>query len=161
MQPSRLGCVAVVAAAFHSWPRTTDRERLPRLAQAWKPRTAEALRAEAVGFERNIRPAQGLLRLPIASRGPSVVWENAPSRVVYGIVVQEMSMDSRIDLKGIRALALPAIVSTVPTGNAAIDDSIGAEGQVVIRPWRLKNVELTAGSVEARDVMVVHKFVAL
>ena len=134
MQPCRLGRVAVVAAAFHPWPRATDRERLPMFAQVWEQRTAEALRAEAVGFERDIRPAQGLLRLPIASRGPFVVWENAPSRVVHRIIVQQVSMDSWVDLKGIRALALPAMVSTVTAGNAAIDDSIGAEGQVVIRP---------------------------
>ena len=42
-------------------------------------------------------------------------------------------MDSWIDLKCVRALALPAVISTVTTGNAAIDDSIGAERQVVIR----------------------------
>ena len=39
-------------------------------------------------------------------------------------------MDSRINLKGIRALVLPATITAV---NAAIDDSIGAERQVVIR----------------------------
>jgi hypothetical protein len=43
-------------------------------------------------------------------------------------------MDSWIDLKCVRALALPSMISTVATGNAAIDDSIGAERQVVIRP---------------------------
>ena len=143
MQPCRLGRVTVVATTFHSWSRTTDCERFSRFAQAGELWTAQALRAETVGFERNIRPAQGLLRLPIASSRP-FVWENAPSSFIDSIIVQQVSMDSWIDLKGIRALALPAIVSTVPTGNAAIDDSIGAEGQVVIRPWRLKNVELAA-----------------
>ena len=50
--------------------------------------------------------------------------------------MQHVSMDSWIDLKSVRALALPSMISTVTTGNdnAAIDDSIGAERQVVIRP---------------------------
>jgi hypothetical protein len=97
-------------------------------------RPAEALRAETVGFERNIRPAQRLLWLPGTSRGTSVVWKDAPSRVVYRVIMQHVSMDSWIDLKSVRALALPSMISTVTTGNAAIDDSIGAERQVVIRP---------------------------
>ena len=63
MQPCRLRRVAVVAATFHPWPRTTDRERFPGFAEVWKQWTAEALRAETVGVERHIRRAQGLLRL--------------------------------------------------------------------------------------------------
>ena len=85
-----------------------------------------------------------LVRLPRTPGDTPVVREDAPSRVVHRVIVQQVGMDSGIDLKGIRALALPAMASTVTPGDAAVDDSVGAEGQVVVRPWRLENVELPA-----------------